>query len=359
MHVKKTLANLKETLNPRENENFLIFEIIVLVLLGYYDFLINFPTNEAIGLYAFILLFIYLGGLIYFYIIARRNIVELGFQEYFTFFSQVIFSFFLGILSCLYYIIIEPKETIGFVVCILPLIFLLAIVVLEKLSLLQVEKFLRQYIINDEIWNELEGSTRRDFKQAETSVRANNIANAIVNVCKGIERELKVAIFEPFKKYLQGSEDKLSFFRIKQPFASGGSDPRQRTYYNFKNYLQEKRHLTFGNIPFFLLNLTDKKIRRHTPLFTRFAEFLKKRFGEKYENVLLISKTLFNHNFFTVEGIKISDLRNEAAHPQKRAKNGENTTKSDEILSTDNYITLLKILTINPKLLKLIVDLKT
>ncbi|MGV9200779.1 MAG: hypothetical protein ACOC4M_18385, partial [Promethearchaeia archaeon] len=353
------LGNLKETLNPRENENFLIIEIITIALLAYYDFLIQFSIDKSIEIYSLILLLIYAGGLIYFYVIARENILEFGFQEYFTYYSQIIFSLFLGVLSCLYYFLIETKEVIGYIICTIPLIFLLAIYLLEKLSLFQIEKFLRRYIVNDEIWNELEGETRRDFKQAETSVRANNIANAIINICKGLERELKAAIFEPFKRHIEESENKDGFFKIKQPFPPGGSDPRQRTYYNFKNYLQGKRHLTFGNIPFFLLNLTDKKIHHYTPLFTRFADFLKKRFQDHYENVILISKTLFNHNFFTVEGIKISDLRNEAAHPQKRGDRGNNPTKSDEILSTDNYITLLKILTLNPKLLKLIVDLKT
>ena len=121
-----------------------------------------------------------------------------------------------------------------------------------------------------------------------------------------------------------------------------------------------KRHLTFGNIPFYLLNLTDKKIGTHTELFEKFSYFLQERLGEKYENVIEISKVLFKHDFFTISGIKISDLRNEAAHPQKKIiENGAIVSeRSNEILSINNYITLIKVLAVKPNLLKLIVDLK-
>lgn len=358
MQIKKTLNRLKEKLNPRENENFLIIEIVLMGLLSYYDFLISFSTENSVGIYSLIFLFVYLVGLVCFYLIARQRILEFGFQEYFTYYSQIIFSFFLGIFSCLYYTLSETNERIGYIICTTPFLFLLAIFIFQKLSLFQVEKFLRKYVINDQMWHELEKQTRKDFKQAETSMRANNVANAIINICKGIERELKVTIFEPFKEYVQENINNSELFKVIKPFDAHGSDPRERTYYNFKNYLLDKRHLTFGNIPFFLLNLTDQKIHTHTPLFNQFADFLKKKFRENYENVIIISKTLFNHNFFTVEGIKISDLRNEAAHPQKNFNGKKAPSRSDEILSVENYITLLKLLTINPKLLELILELK-
>ena len=92
----------------------------------------------------------------------------------------------------------------------------------------------------------------------------------------------------------------------------------------------------------------------------RFSEFLKERFKEKYSNIIEISRILFNHEFFTISGIKISDLRNEAAHPQKKfdENGGLIPSKSSEILSINNYIKLLKILSVEPNLLKLIIDLK-
>ena len=97
-----------------------------------------------------------------------------------------------------------------------------------------------------------------------------------------------------------------------------------------------------------------------TELSKEFSEYLKDKFQKKYANVIEISKILFNHEFFTISGIKISDLRNEAAHPQKKfnENGGQLPLKSSEILSINNYIKLLKILSVEPNLLKLIIDLK-
>ena len=360
MKVKRTLKNLKDIFHPNKTENLLILEIIILVILIYYDLLFQFPVDNNIPSYLIALLIIYITILVGFYLFERFKISEFGFQNQFYLYTQTIFSSFIGILFSIAYLLINTNQIFIYIVSLIPLIFLIMIGLFQKISQVQVERFIKRYIIKDEIWNKLDEQTKRDFKHAETSIRTENIPDAIINITKGLERELKLAIFQPFKNEVKKYGLVNEIFQIYKPFKSKGSDPRYRTFINFKNYIEDKRHLTLGNIPFFLLNLTDKKIGMHTDLFTKFSNFLQEKFKENYSNVLKISKILFNHDYFTVDGIKISDLRNEAAHPQKYTDENGNLipTKSSEILSIDNYIKLLKILSVEPNLLKFIIDLK-
>jgi len=363
MTIKNTLKRAKDIFRPDKNENLLLIESVFLALFIYYDILIQFPVIQNTNVYLTVLLICYISLLIAYYIFEKKKISDLGFQNRFFIFTQVIFSIFFGIITCAVFLALNTNEWLLYITCTLPLGFLIVIALFQKILLFKVEKFLKRYILKDEIWEKLDELTKKDFLQAESSMRAENVSNAIINICKGLEREIKLAIFQPFRQEVQKLMNQYDFFEILEPFKSDGSDPRERTYYNFKNYIERNRHLTFGNIPFFLLNLTDKKIGNHTILFTRFSEYLKDRFRENYNNVIEISKTLFNHNYFTITGIKISDLRNEAAHPQKDiSDNGSATSvmrkRSNEILSTENYIKLLKVLAVKPNLLKLIIDLK-
>jgi len=357
MSFKKSTSNLKNFIDPNKNENLIIFLWIIISIFIYYDALIEFPRSNSLIQFLFFLLFLYVLFFILFYIYERKRIIKIDFQNTFFFFFQIIFTLFTGIILCLVYILINANETIVFVICVIPMIFLITIITIQKIYLVKVEKFLK-WMMKDEIWKKIDEQTKRDFKQAESSIRMDNIPNAIINICKGIERELKLAIFQPFKEEVVKNIKNFDYFKILEPFKEDGSDPRYRTYLNFKNYLEGKRHLTFGNIPFFLLNLTDKKIGKHTILFSRFEKFLQDRFKERYKNVIEISKILFNHDYFTIKGIKISDLRNEAAHPQKYKNNKDLYNKSEAILSIDNYFTLLKVMVLKPNLLKLIVNLK-
>jgi len=283
--------------------------------------------------------------------------MEIELKTQFYLYSQMMITSFLGILICSIYLALQTGEMMIYITTIVPILFLGLILLIYRITLYEAVKFLK-WLIEAEIWQKLEVQTIKDFKQAETSMRNENVINAIINICKGLERELKIAIFQPFKTEVESSQNRKEYFKLLKPFKSDGSDPRQRTYQNFKNYLKGKRHLTFGNIPFFLLNLTDNKIGRHTVLFDEFSDFLKSLFHEDYEKVIHISKILFNHQFFTVSGIKISDLRNEAAHPQNLTNSPEPTSRSDRILSSENYLRLLKVMASEPNLLKLIVDLK-
>jgi len=358
--IKNSLKNLKDIIHPNKTENLLIIEVIILAILLYYDFAFDLSVDLNISLYLTVLLTIYISFFLLFYLIERRKITEFGFQNRFYIFTQTSFSFFFGILFSAFYIALNNNEIISAIICTLPLSFLIVIGLFQRISSYQIERFIKKFILKDDIWSKLDEQTQKDFKQAEISIRSDNIPNAIINMSKGIERELKLAIFQPFKLAVEELTYKNDLFTIQRPFKADGSDPRQRTFDNFRNYLTGKRHLTFGNIPFYLLNLTDKKIGMHTELFEKFSYFLRERFEEKYENVIKISKTLFKHDFFTITGIKISDLRNEAAHPQKKF-NGNGAlvpSRSNEILSVNNYITLIKVLAVEPNLLKLIVDLK-
>jgi hypothetical protein len=360
MNVKRSLKNLKNILHPNKTENLLILEVCILAILIYYDVFFEFPIDYNIPIFLITLLSIYILFLVVFYIMQRIKISDFGFQNQFYLFTQTIFSAFFGIIICVAYFFLNTNQTFTYLISLVPLAFLILIVLFQKITQLRIEKFIKRYIIKDEIWNRLDEQTKKDFKHAETSMRAENIPNAIMNITKGLERELKLSIFQPFKFEVKKYALQEELFQINRPFKSDGSDPRYRTYLNFKNYISDKRHLTLGNIPFFLLNLTDKKIGIHTDLFSKFSAFLQEKFEENYSSIIEISKILFNHDFFTIPGIKISDLRNEAAHPQKKIDENGNLipTKSNEILSIDNYITMLKILTVQPNLLKLIIDLK-
>ncbi len=360
MSIKKSLKNLKNLFRPDKNENLLILEVIIIGSLIYYSLFFTFPKNDIINLIITGLLIIYIFLIFTYYLIEKDKIFDYGFQNQFYIFSQKMFSIFLGVLLCPIYLLYNSKELINLLICSIPLISFIIIELFQRISSHQIEKFLKKYIIKAEIWNELDIQTKKDFKQAEANMRAENIPNAIINLSKGLERELKLTIFQPFKLVIKEQKNKGDYFKLLTPFASHGSDPRERTYQNFKNYLENKRHLTLGNIPFFLLNLTDKKIGRNTVLFTKFSQYLKTKFKDKYSNIIEISKTLFNHDFFSIPGIKISDLRNEAAHPQKKIdENGTFITdRSNEILSIDNYISLLKVLSVKPNLLELVIDLK-
>jgi len=344
--IKNSLKRLKDVIQPNKTENLLIIEGITLAFLLYYDFAFNLPLVFNISMYLIVLLMIYISCFLIFYILERRKITEIGFQNRFYIFTQISFSFFFGIIFSAFYIALNNNELLSAIICTLPLSFLIIIGLFQRISSYQIEKFIKKFILKDNIWSRLDEQTRIDFKQADMS--------------KGIERELKLAIFQPFKHAVEHLKNKNDLFTIIRPFKSDGSDPRQRTYQNFKNYLMGKRHLTFGNIPFYLLNLTDKKIGSHTELFYMFSEFLKEKLEDKFESVIEISKILFKHDFFTISGIKLSDLRNEAAHPQKKF-NGNGAlmpSRSSEILSVNNYITLIKVLAVKPNLLKLIIDLK-
>jgi len=356
----KSLKNVKNIIHPNKTENLLIFELVILIILVYYDVIFNFPADPNISLYLIILLIGYISFFILFYLFERRKILEFGYHNRFFLFTQVSFSFFLGILLSLVYYILKNNEIISAIISTIPLAFLILIGLFQKISSHQIERFLKKYILKDEIWTALDEQTRKDFKQAELSIRTDNVPNAIINLSKGIERELKLAIFHPFKEAVNQLSRKEELFAISKPFKKDGSDPRERTYENFRFYLEGKRHLTFGNIPFFLLNLTDNKMGNHTDLFAKFSEYLKERLGEQYQNIIKISKILFNHEYFSISGIKISDLRNEAAHPQKeREDHGSiKPSRSESILSIDNYIALIKVLAVKPNLLKLIVDIK-
>ena len=360
MSLKRTLKNFKNVFHPNKTENLLILEVCTLALLIYYDIFFEFPIDNNVPDFLIALIVIYIIILVSFYIFERIKLTDLNLQDQFYLFSQVIFTTFFGIIISVAYLALNINQLFTYVVSIVPLFFLIIIGLFQKISQLQIERFIKRYIIKDEIWEKLDEQTKREFKHAESSMRAENIPNAIINITKGLERELKLAIFQPFKSEVKKYKLEAELFSLNKAFKSDGSDPRYRTFLNFKNYIEDRRHLTLGNIPFFLLNLTDKKISNYTDLFMKFSDFLKEKFGEKYSNVIEISKILFNHDFFTISGIKISDLRNEAAHPQKNIdeNGGLIPKKSTEILSIDNYIKLLKILSVEPNLLKLIIDLK-
>ncbi len=347
---------IKDSINPKKTENLIIIEIILIFFFLYYDLFFDFIEIDIIPNLLIVLLSFYIFFTVIYYIFEKKKIKEFDFNTEFYIYSQVLISLFLGIILCVYFLSKGSKEISLFIISLIPLGSIIFIFIINKIFLFQAERFLRQ-LFKEDIWNKLDEQTKRDFKQAEASIRAENIPNAILNISRGLERELKLTIFQPFKMKIQENKGKKDYFKILQPFESI-MDPRYRTYENFKLYLEGKRHLTFGNIPFFLLNLTDKKINNYTILFKEFSEFLRNKFKEKYKNINKISRILFNHNFFTVPGIKISDLRNEAAHPQKNIENKDLPNRSAEILSMENYLRLLKIVAFDPNLLKLIVDLK-
>ncbi len=359
MRTKESPSNLKTRLSPSKNQNLAIVELIVEAFLVYYDFLFKFSASDFVPTVLIVLLIVYAGFAVAFYAVESKKIVQDSFQGRFYLYNQTVLSCFLGITFCAVYLASKSLEVIIYFICAIPLAFLVLIVVFHEISQFTVKKFLK-WVVKDQIWNKLEEQTKKDFKHAEASIRADNISNAVINACKCIERELKVTIFDPFKEEVKGKGKQVDHFEVLEPFESeDGEDPRQRTYMNFRNYLEDKRHLTLGNIPFFLLNLTDNKIGKNTVLFSKFADFLKQRFKEKYSNVLEISRILFKHDYFSVFGIKISDLRNEAAHPQRESLENEVIlTKSDRILSIDNYVELLKVIAVKPNLFKLITDLK-
>ena len=357
MSLKTSIRNFKELVNPTKNENLIVIEILILAILSYYDLLLEFPQdpNTYPFLIVFLIIYICLGFISY--LMERRRMEKVELQTQFYLYSQMMISSFFGVLICGIYLALQTNEIMIYITALIPLLFLGMILLVYRITLYEAVKFLK-WMIDAEVWQNLDDQTIKDFKQAETSMRNENVINAIINICKGLERELKIAIFQPFKEEMESSQNPKENFKLLKPFKPDGSDPRQRTYQNFKNYLKGKRHLTFGNIPFFLLNLTDNKIGRHTVLFEKFSEFLKSQFQEDYDKVIQISKILFNHQFFTVSGIKISDLRNEAAHPQNLTNSPSPSSRSDRILSSENYLRLLKVMASEPNLLKLIVDLK-
>ncbi|MHA1147793.1 MAG: hypothetical protein ACTSR8_06070 [Promethearchaeota archaeon] len=357
MNFKESLNNFKNFVNPSKNEHIFLISLVILFFFLYYDALLDFPKLGEVYIYLIIMFIIYIGLFTLIYLYFRQKVQNIEFQNQFYLFTQLFLTLFLGISVCIFYLSIQTNEIIIFAIALIPLLFFILIIIIHNILIVQVNRFLR-WVLKDEIWNQLDEQTRKDFRQAERSIRSENIANAILNVSKGLERELKLAIFEPFKHELEKHPDPSPYFRLIKPFKQDGSDPRQRTYENFKHYLQGNRHLTFGNIPFFLLNLSDNKIGQYTPLFSEFSKFLEKRYGGNFPNINKISRILFNHDYFTVPGIKISDLRNEAAHPQKRLSNGQPTKRANDILSMENYTTLIKVLAIRPNLLHLILSLK-
>ena len=182
MSPKTSINKLKDRINPNKNENLVIIEFIILIILVYYDFLLEFPLNSSISTYLLVLFIIYIGLTIGYYIYMRYKMKDLELQNQFYIYSQIIFSSFLGIIISLSYLILDTGETIIFLTAIIPLTFLIFIVVIQSIFLFQVQKFLK-WVLKDDIWKRLDELTRKDFKQAELSMRSENIPNAIINIC--------------------------------------------------------------------------------------------------------------------------------------------------------------------------------
>lgn len=348
------MGNLKKYLNPQKTENILVIELVIVIFFFYYRTILSPPSFLSDSLFYFILLIAHVSALIIFYVTQRFGLKKDTFKNMFFIYSQILISLFIGFILNLMFILLNYLDVYSLVLSLIPLIFVTLLLGVDKLDIYQVGRFWK-WALEGDIWEKLDTETKKDFKLAELNMRADNIGAAILSICKGIERELKLTIFDPFKEnYILNLRDDI---KLNDSVEFDLNNPRIRTYFNFINYLNNRKHLTFGNIPFFLLNLTDSEMKNYTNLFREFSYFLQNLFGEKYENILFLSKLLFNHDLFTVVGIKISDLRNEAAHPQKYS---ENPIKSDKnILSVENYIRLMKILAKHPyNLIKKITELK-